>query len=221
MRANHRVGLGVLILGNAMQLLAFFIWQINLHALLVVYWVELGVIGAVTGAKIRRAEGTDDPVQLPNWGYSPLGTGESRTLRSLVIKPQEHILWNFASTYAALWIFIAFPVFSLPDGVAGVEASSPFVVLAAAAGLSATHLVSYRVDFLGGREYKRKGPVTLLVEPFHRLYGLLAAIVLARTAITVAGSPGGLLAFIVGAKTYVDVRSHRREHGYDRSERDQ
>ncbi|MES3161658.1 MAG: DUF6498-containing protein [Halorubrum sp.] len=217
MRVPRRVALGVIIAGNAIPLVSFFIFNVDLHALLVVYWVEVGVIGAATAAKIRRAEGTDNPEELPNWEYSLMGSGESRTIRSLVGKPRGRVFRDFLGTYAVFWGFLVFPLFSLPDDLAGVEAASPLVVLGAAVALSVTHIVSYRVDFLEGREYEQKGPVTLLVEPFPRLYGLLGTVIFAGATITFTGSPVGLLALIVGAKTYVDVRAHRREHGYNRS----
>ncbi len=220
MRVAHRVNLGVIIAGNAIPLISFVVFDVDLHALLVVYWVEVGVIGAATAAKIRRAEGTDNPEELPNWEYSPMGSGGSRTVRSLVDKPRERVFRDFLGTYAVFWGFLGFPVLSLPDDLSGVEAASPLVVLGAAVALSVTHVLSYRFDFLEGREYERKGPVTLLVEPFPRLYGLVGTVVFAGAAIAVTGSPVGLLALIVGAKTYVDVRAHGRAHGYDRSGED-
>lgn len=216
MRVNHLVSLAAIVVGNATPFVAFLMWNIDLHTLLVVYWLEVGVVGAVTTAKIRRAEGIDNPKSLPDWEYSLMGSDESRTIRSLVGKPQKRVFREFLGTYAVFWGFLAFPVFSVPNDFASVDAASPLVVLGAVAALSVTHLVSYRVDFIGSREYEQKGPVTLLVEPFPRLYGLLAAVFLAGAAITFSGSPAGLLVVIVGTKTYVDVRAQRQEHGWGR-----
>jgi hypothetical protein len=212
MRADHPISLAIIVAGNATPFVAFLMWNIDPHALLVVYWIEVGVVGAATAAKIQRAEGIDYPESLPDWEYSLTGSGESRTIRSLVGKPQARVSRDFLGTYAVFWGFLAFPVFAVPNDFANVDAASPFVVLGGVVALSVTHLVSYRVDFFGSREYEQKGPVTLLVEPFPRLYGLLAAVFLAGAAITFTGSPAGLLAVILGAKTYVDVRAQRQEH---------
>jgi len=145
MRSDHPASLAAIVVGNAIPFVAFLMWNIDLHALLVVYWVEIGVVGAVTAAKIRRAEGIDNPESLPDWEYSPMGSDESRTIRSLVGKPQKRVFRDFLGTYAVFWGFLAFPVFSVPNDFASIDAASPLVVLGAVAALSVTHLVSSRL----------------------------------------------------------------------------
>ena len=210
--SRFRLAVGTTIVGNAIPLVGVVTYGIDLHALLVVYWIEAGVIGAVTTAKIRHANGTDDVERLPNWEYSPFGSGESRTVRSLVGRPNAAIRNEFLATYVGMWLILGLFVIALPGEYATLDAGSPGVVVGAAVSISAYHVLSYRVHYLGDEEYERKGPVTLLVEPFPHVFVLLITFVCSGIAITLVGSPVGLLVVLVAAKTYYDIRAHRREH---------
>ena len=209
---RSRLAVGTTIVGNAIPLVGVVTYGIDLHALLVVYWIEAGVIGAVTTAKIRHATGTDHPERLPNWEYSPFGSGESRTIRSLVGRSNATIRNEFLATYVGTWLILGLFVLALPGEYATLDSGSPGVVVGAAVSISAYHVLSYRVNYLGDEEYERKGPVTLLVEPFPRVFVLLITFVCSGIAITLVGSPVGLLVVLVAAKTYYDIRAHHREH---------
>jgi hypothetical protein len=87
------------------------------------------------------------------------------------------------------------------------------VVALAGVGLLVHHVVSYRINYVGEREYERVGPVTLMVEPYRRVFVLHLTVVLGAFAV----APVGALAVMVLAKTALDLRGHRREH--DRARR--
>lgn len=163
-------------------------------------------------SEIRQAVGEDDPERLPDWEYSPFGSGRQRTISSLVGTSNETVFREFAATYVVVWLFLGLLTVTLPGEYATLDAASPIVVVASTAGLFAYHAISYRRDFIGGREYERKGPVTLMVEPFYRVFVLIATMVLSGVAVAVAGSPAGLAIVFVVAKTYFDVQAHHREH---------
>lgn len=209
---GSRLAVVATIAGNMLPLVGVVTYGIDLHALLVVYWVEAGVIGAVTMRKIQHANGSDDPSRLPNWEYSPFGSAESRTIHSLVGKENTAIYREFRATYVGIWVIVGLFVLAVPREYASLDAGSPVVVAGAAGSISVYHLLSYRLDYLDGQEYERKGPVTLMVEPFGRVFVLLVMFVCSGAAITIFGSPVGLLAVFVAAKTYFDIRAHRREH---------
>ena len=209
---RSRLAVVTTIVGNAIPLVGVVTYGIDLHALLLVYWVEAGVIGAVTTAKIRHANGPDDPGQLPNWKYSPFGSGESRTIRSLVGRSNGAIRREFLATYVGMWLILGLFVLSLPGEYATLDAGSPAVVIGAAVSISAYHVLAYRLNYLDEAEYERKGPVTLMIEPFPRVFVLLITFVCSGIAITLVGSPVGLLVVLVAAKTYYDIRAHHREH---------
>lgn len=201
--------LTTILAGNAAALAGVVLFGFDLHTLLVVYWVETGVIGAGIAARIRRSEATDDPNELPDWEYSPMGGG-SRSVRELAGASNRAVLKQFLGTYAVFWAFLGAVVISIPDEVAGIDPGSPLVVLAATVGLAATHVVSYRVEYLGSHEYERKGPVTLMIEPFDHILALIVTVWLGSIPVQLFGAPVGALIVMVLAKTYADLRAHRR-----------
>jgi len=211
-KRGSRLAVGTTIFGNVIPLVGVVTYGIDLHALLIVYWIEAGVIGAVTTAKIRHANGSDDPEQLPDWKYSPFGSGETRTIRSLVGRSNDEIRREFLATYVGMWVILGLFVLALPGEYANLDAGSPAVVIGAAISMSAYHVLSYRLHYVDDAEYERKGPVTLLVEPFPRIFVLLITFLCSGIAITLVGSPVGLLVLLVAAKTYYDVQAHGGEH---------
>lgn len=201
--------------GNLVPLAVLLVADIDVHAFLVVYWLEAGVIGAVTVRKIRRAAGEDDPEALPDWEYSPFGTGEKRRLVDLVGEPAEVVVREFRGTYVGLWLIVGIIVANVPSEYALLSAAEPLAVGAMTLPLVGYHAAAYRFEYLGSREYARKGPVTLLVEPFPRLYVVIATMFGSGLAIAVFGAPVGLVVLFVLSKTVLDLRTHRREHAAD------
>ena len=74
------------------------------------------------------------------------------------------------------------------------------------------HAVSYRVNFVGDREYERAGPVTLMVEPYRRVFVLHVTVVSGAFGVALVGSPVGALVVMVVVKTLLDLRGHWQEH---------
>ena len=195
-----------LILANAVPLVGVVGFGWDLHSLLVGYWLESAAVGLTSVAKIRRAEGEDDPEELPSIEF------DGKPAESLVGHPNRLIAIFFVTHYGLFWITHGVFVLAFPVMIPGLEMASPSVVVAAAVCLGAYHAVSYRVNYVGEREYERNGPVTLMVEPYRRVFVLHATIVLGAFAIAWIGAPVGALAVMVLAKTVLDLRAHRKEH---------
>lgn len=111
-----------------------------------------------------------------------------------------------------MWLILGLFVLSLPGEYATLDTGSSAVVIGAAISISVYHVLAYRLNYLGDAEHERKGPVTLMVEPFPRVFVLLITVLCSGIAITLVGSPAGLLVLLVVAKTYYDVQAHSREH---------
>lgn len=207
-------GTGVVI-ANFVPLAVLFVVDIDVHAFLVVYWLEAGVIGVVTMKKIRRATGDDDPEQLPDWEYSPFGTNEKRQLSDLVGEPADAVVREFRGTYVGLWLLVGLFVFTVPSEYTSLSTAEPLAVGAMTLPLVGYHVAAYRYEYVDGHEYEQNGPVGLLLEPFPRLYVLVVTMFGSGVAIAVFGSPVGLIVLFVLAKTVLDVRAHRRERSAD------
>ena len=210
---GSRTAAGGLVLANLVPLVGVVGFGWTLHSILVIYWLESGVLGAAYVAKIRRAEGEDDPETLPDWEFSGFGDTNARSFDDLVGKPNQEIASQFVRFYAVFWLLHgAIVLFGLPSEYPDMAVASPTVVATAAVGFVVSHAVSYHVNYLGRREYEHNGPVTLLSEPFHRVIVLHVTIVFVGIPIELAGAPAGSVVLLVALKTYFDLEAHRREH---------
>ena len=200
-----------LVLANLVPLVGVVGFGWDLHSLLVVYWLESAVIGAAYVAKIRRAEGEDDPDELPGVKLN------DKPLDSFVGKPNGKVASYFVSHYGGFWLVHGFFVFIFPFAFPGMEMASPTVVGMALVGLVAYHAVSYRINYLGQCEYEHNGPVTLMIEPYRRVLVLHVTVILGAFAIVELGVPVAALVVMVLVKTLLDLRGHLKEH--DRARR--
>jgi hypothetical protein len=184
----------------------------DLHLLLVVYWLESGIVGLSYLARILRAEGADDPDELPSFELNdtPVSAFVGRGNRAIA----RFFLGHYGVFWAVhgLFVLVGFGAFL---GAAGLPDPAP--VALAAVGLLASHAASYRLNFVGEREYERLGPVTLMVRPYRRVVALHLTIVLGGFVVGAVGSPVGALAVLVAVKTAYDLREHLREHRDARS----
>lgn len=206
-RRSQTAFVGVL-LANVASLLVIWWYDWQAHALLLAYWLEAGVIGAIYVAKIRRAEGTDDPNAIRSWveidGERPV---------SYIGRPNADIADAFVQQYAVFWLFLGLVIGLLPfteENVA-LEPASPFVVALVAASLVVSHLFSYWYEYLGDREYERRGPVSLLVEPGTRFLALFCATLVGMAAAALVAEPLGVILVLIFFKTCADLLEHRRE----------
>jgi len=195
-----------LVLANAVPMVGVVGFGWDLHSLLVVYWLESGVIGAATVAKIRRAEGGDSSDGLPLIQFN------GQPIDSFVGRANWLIAAFFVFHYGVFWIVHGVFVLAFPIVFPSLDPASPAIVAVAAVGLAAYHVVSYYANYVAGGEYERSGPVTLMFEPYRRVFVLHLTVVLGGFAIAPFGAPVGALVVMVLAKTVLDLRGHWREH---------
>jgi hypothetical protein len=205
-RIGPRAAEAGLVLANLVPLVgvAFFDW--DLHSLLVIYWLESAAVGLASVAKILNAEGTDDAADLPSFQLN------SRPVSSFVGAPNRRVAGFFATHYGTFWIVHGVFVLLFPVIFPGLEPAGPSVVGVAGVGLAGYHAVSYRANFVGEREYERTGPVTLMVQPYRRVFVLHLTIVLGAFGVAAIGAPVGALVIMVLVKTALDLRGHWKEH---------
>ncbi|OIB59214.1 hypothetical protein BBD46_00590 [Natrialba sp. SSL1] len=202
-----------LLIANLVPFVGVVSFGWTLHSLLVIYWLESGVLGAAYVAKIRRAEGADNPETLPDWEFSGFGRSKAQSLDEFVGMPNREIASHFVRFYAVFWLFHGVVVlYGFPAENPSMEVASIHVVAVAAVGFTISHALSYRINYLGMHEYEHNGPVTVMSEPLHRVVVLHITILLAGIPIELAGSPIGGVALLVGLKLYFDFEAHRREH---------
>lgn len=195
------------LLANLASVLAIRWYDWQAHALLIVYWLETGVVLAVYAAKILRAEGTDDPAEIRSWtqvdGEPPeayIGESNRQVADALVLN------------YVGIWLFAGGFILLIPfTEEAILELASPDAVALAGVSLIGYHIFSYWYEYVGLREYERRGPVSLLVEPAPRFWALLLTLIFGLGATQFTRTPTGVIVVLVFFKTCADLIAHRRE----------
>jgi hypothetical protein len=197
-----------LLVGNAVPLVGVLAFDWSAAVLLVVYWLESGVVGASFLVKILRARGVDDPATLPNIRFN------ERSVASFVGEPNRSVAEFFASHYGVFWLVHG----AFVGVLSGMPTSGPVEVVPIAVSfvaLAAYHAVSYWRHFAVGDEASRRGPVTLMVEPYRRVFVLHLTVIFGMFGVMSLGAPAALVAVLVLVKTILDLRGHWREHGDD------
>nr|WP_123535311.1 DUF6498-containing protein [Halosimplex salinum] len=175
------------------------------HALLLVYWLETGVVIAVSAVKITRAEGTDDPEQIRT-----LMTFDGDPAESYVGEDNRAIADALVLEFVMDWLFVGF-FFGVVGLTGEFDAATPVTVALATVSLVSYHVGSYWFKYVARRESERRGPVSLLVEPVPYFWGLVVVQIFGLGAVAITESAAGTVVVLLFIKTSADLLAHRRE----------
>jgi hypothetical protein len=197
-----------LIVANAIPLIGVLFLGWSVWNILVIYWLENGIVGVFNVMKMARADGSEaqsSPTFMVN--------GQRATTLS-----KFGLIPFFVMHYGLFWfvhgIFVltlpAFMTLGLSDGP-GLELD-PGAVLLAAIALAVSHGLSYWWNFLRGGEYRRVTPAGLMFAPYRRLIALHLTIIFGAMAVMFTGAPVAAVAILVAVKTLLDIGLHLAEH---------
>jgi Family of unknown function (DUF6498) len=207
----------LLVAVNAIPLIGVAFWDWSLMMILVLYWIESGIVGVINVFKIARAEGGDGPAVSVDGNrvtirMSGMAAGMTRGA----------VIGFFVMHYGIFWIVHGVFVFLLPL-FAGLSAN-PFGgpmdfgplpldgLLLSIALLAASHTVSFFTNYLGRGEYLRATPTGQMMSVYGRVIALHVTIVAGAFVIGAFGAPIAALYLLVGIKTAIDLVLHLREH---------
>jgi hypothetical protein len=179
----------------------------DLFSILVLYWLESGVIGVVNVLRIARAE-----------GEAPSGTSRV-TLRGRAggNAPRGCLVPFFVLHYGIFWVVhgvfvFLMPVFAVMGGMfSGRRPEVPRTTLTyegivlALVALTAFHLLSYWFDYIGRGEYLRTSPGAQMFRPYGRVVVLHLTILVGAFLLFASGQPILLVALMVVLKTVIDL----------------
>lgn len=182
----------------------FFGWSV--WTILVLYWIENGIVGVLNVPKILLAQGR----LTVDLAGSPLALGSFGALRFLFAP-------FFLLQYGIFWAVHGFFVLGflplLLEGSPALGTLSAVDVAIGGAGLAIGHGSSFVVNFVGRREYRSVSAWDQVQRPYRRVAVLQLTIILGAWGIVLLGSPVVLLGILVLAKMTLDVRSHLADHG--------
>lgn len=222
-----------LIVANAIPLFGALFLGWNVWTILIVYWLENGIVGFFNVLKILRAEGPADPTSSWRMNGKPMAA-----------VGRAGIAGFFLIHYGMFWFVHGVFVLTMPlfagfgDGLGAVEPRGPgdgeFVdgvftpfptagtdmtsgfelgsVLLAVVALGISHRLSYWFNYVRRGEYRRTSPAGQMSAPYGRLVVLHITIIVGGMAIAFTGAPAAALAILVVLKTVMDIGFHLAEH---------
>ena len=215
------VSIAALVVSNLVPLYGVLFRGWSLHLVLIMYWIESGIIGAYNVPKIAMARGS--------------GEGSGRATFTVNDRPAETLsrvllVPFFVFHYGLFWLVHGVFVFLLPvfagmgtlmfDGdqnlgpfgsvqFGGID---PRAVLIGAVALALSHGVSFVVNYLGAREYLTVSPAAQMFSVYGRVFVLHATILGGAFLVGWLGTPLAALAILVTGKIILDIAFHLREH---------
>ncbi len=206
---SSTISLVALVAFNLVPLVGVLFWGWSLRLILVLYWLESGIVGVINIFKIALARGPD-PVGMT---MRVAGPGISRTM------PAGCLIPFFIVHYGIFWLVHGVFVFTLPLFAARVGDSSPpdfgvlpgSTLLLAGLGLAISHASSFFLNYVGRREYLRVSPGQQMFSVYGRVVALHLTILGGGFLIVLLGAPVAALAILVVAKIILDLRLHLRE----------
>jgi len=210
--AWYRVGssagaIVALVVANLIPLFGVLFLGWSVWNILVIYWLENGIVGIINVLKMSAATGEEAS------GLSAALTinGQPATAMSKV-----GLIPFFIVHYGIFWFVHGIFVLTLPAFLS-LASDTPMelgigAVLFAAVGLAISHGLSFWWNFLRGGEYRRSTPAALMFAPYRRLVALHLTIIFGALAVTLTGAPIVAVAILVGIKTLLDLGLHLAEH---------
>jgi hypothetical protein len=225
-----------LLTANAIPLVGVLFFDWSLWTILVLYWLENGIVGLWNLPRILLAEGTTPASGLTSHlTFKVLGNTVNpfdRVATALFFAIHYGIFWTVHGVFVfTLPLFAGFssafssafsePQFiQLPDGTFGVldqVSHSAFGEIAwssvaiGAVAMVISHGASFFLNYIGQDEYKRATPLGQMVAPYGRVVVLHVTILLGAFAIAFLGAPIVLLVILVILKSALDLRLHIAE----------
>ena len=226
--ASSTAAIVVLVAFNLLPLAGVLFWHWNVATLLVLYWLENGIVGLYNIPKILLARGTGDPGVVVTGRLGGNGPG-SKVGLALFFLVHYGIFWIGHGVFVL--VLTSFGGFGrsgggfgepgsdltvLPDGtiaIGGAPLGPDWSAVAVGAiGLAISHGTSFVVNYLGRREYLHASPAQQMFAPYGRLVILHLTILFGAFISIAIGSPIGAVVVLVLLKTALDLALHVREH---------
>jgi len=223
---RKRISLATLVLSNLFPLFGFWVFGWSIQGLLLVYWLESGVVGLLNIPKILLAHGAETPSSRSEAAQLTSG-GRTATLPDPPERVPDTPAWRrenrsvavfFTKHYGLFWIchgvFIGiFPL--LPMGMAFVQSTAFPAMILGFSAFGVSHYVSYRQNYLDNREWQTAQPGRQINAPYSRVVLMHLTIIFGALVMTISNAPTGVLVVMIILKTALDVRGHLREHSLD------
>ncbi len=200
-------GFGLLpaVIGNLVPLIGVLVFGWDLPSIVVMYWIETGVVGLVNVLKIRKSMALGQPtVEVDG------------SIERPIVRAARSGGWGFAFAwllaYGIFWAILGPFVIQIATGgfyegasQTGWTGVSAAVIVWGTVSLVGGQVIAYALGYVIERRYLTVTSLELLRDPFIRIFVILAAITFGGVGIALVGSPVGFVAAMVVAKTIVEI----------------
>ena len=206
-RLGSSIGaIAALVVANLIPLIGVLFFGWGVWNILVIYWLENGIVGVINILKMSTATGEETAS-----GVTFMVNGRpASTVTKVGLIP------FFIVHYGIFWFVHGIFVLTLPAFFSLMSDSAMTLdvgpVLFAAAGLAISHGLSFWWNFLHGGEYRRTAAAALMFAPYRRLVALHITIIFGAFAVMFTGAPAAAVAVLVAIKTAIDLGLHLAEH---------
>jgi|TARA_B100001971_G_C18190190_1_gene538122 hypothetical protein len=190
-----------LLITNSLAIFGILFLNWSGSLILFSYWMENIIVGYFTVLKMRKAEKLHDdkPIHIKLNGLNVKNISSRTTLISFFCF--HYGLFAFVHGIFIL-SFLSIGLFNLDFG-----SNTNFLIntLIFTTFLFISHQISYKKNFIGGKEYKNLAVSRALITPYRRVIPVHIAIMFGA----ISGIPGIIL---VSLKTIIDLLTHYMEH---------
>ena len=207
------VAVAILVAANLGPLVGLLFFDWDLFSILVLYWLENGVIGALNVVKMGLAQGVGGPGSPVGVRLGTATAGIAGPILRVALIP------FFCVHYGIFWLVHGLFVFVMFGGVlvcVGRDTPSvgpsPTAIGLALLGLTLSHGASFWFNYVGRGEFRTASPIALFTAPYGRLVVLHVTILVGGMLAMAFGAPVLALLVLVVLKTGLDLTFHLREH---------
>lgn len=192
----------------------FFDW--SLFAIVLLYWIENGIVGLLNVPKIALAGKPSSGESRFTINGRPAGSAGKAFLIPFFIF-HYGIFWTVHGVFVIVFFGLlgGQPFGSAagaPEITSGFRSFDPTGVAIAALSLALSHGLSFFVNFLGNEEYLNVSPDEQMFRPYGRVMVLHITILGGGFLAGYFGAPLASLVLMVLLKTVIDLRAHLKEH---------
>ncbi len=229
---SHPWAVAALVAVNLIPLAGVLLLGWRLSDLMLLYWLENGIIGGFTVLKIVTSR---VPVEAPGPARGamlvPLVHRLGAVGTAMFFTVHYGLFWTVHGVFVRLFFvpvpgtlgggwsgpgflgerFGGVPMSAEPFGPAVGAVSGGFAL--ALVSLVISHGTSYVVNFLGRGEDRSLSPLALMQQPYGRVVVLHVTVLGGGVFALFLGQPLLSLVVLVVLKTGIDVHAHLREHG--------
>ena len=195
-----------LVVANLIPLIGVLFFGWSVWNILVIYWLENGIVGLINVLKMSVATGDE---VTP--GVTFMVNGRPATSAT-----KMGLIPFFIVHYGIFWFVHGIFVLTLPAFFSLMSDDGMTLdlgpVVFAAVGLAISHGLSFWWNFLHGGEYRRTTAAALMFAPYKRLVALHITIIFGAFAVMFTGAPAAAVAVLVAIKTAIDLGLHLAEH---------